>query len=86
MKVQRLQLKCWSRCENVNGTLSEGYHKYIETVTVEPTPEWGVYELSIIYYDMNMDFATIHSMSKRAYNPVGQKISFEYLERFVRPK
>lgn len=25
MKVQRLQLKCWSRCENVNGTLSEAY-------------------------------------------------------------
>ena len=25
MKAQRLQLKCWSRCENVNGTLSEAY-------------------------------------------------------------
>ena len=33
-----------------------------------------------------MDFATIKSMSKKAYNAIGDEISFEYLERFARPK
>ena len=65
---------------------SDLIHKYVEKVVVSPTPEWGVYELSIIYLDMNMDFATIKSMSKKAYNAIGQGIDFEYLERFVRPK
>lgn len=65
---------------------SEMIHKYVEKVVVEPTANWGEYELSIIYYDMNMDFATIKSMSKKAYNAIGDEISFEYLERFARPK
>ena len=85
-RIQLLKESTDTPLENASDELrSELIHKYIETVKVEPTPEWGVYELSIIYYDMNMDFATIHSMSKRAYNAVGEKISFEYLERFVRP-
>lgn len=61
-------------------------HRYVEKVTVEPTTNWGEYELSIIYFDMNMDFATIKSMSKKAYTVIGNEISFEYLERFSRPK
>ena len=65
---------------------SELIHKYVEKVTVEPTDEWGVYELSILYLDMNTDFATIKSMSKKAYNVVGDEICFEYLERFIRPE
>lgn len=65
---------------------SEMIHKYVESVIVEPTSNWGEYELAITYYDMYKDFATIKSMSKTAYNAIGEKISFEYLERFVRPK
>ena len=35
MKAQRLQLKCWSRCENVNGTLSEAYNVLFRLTTIE---------------------------------------------------
>lgn len=65
---------------------SEMVHKFVEKIVVEPTENWGEYELSIIYFDMNMDFATIKSMSKKAYNAIGDEICFDYLERFVRPK
>ena len=64
---------------------SELIHKYVEKVTVKPTDDWGVYELSILYFDMNVDFVTLKSMSKKAYDVLGNEISFDYLERFVRP-
>lgn len=60
--------------------------KYVEKIIVETTDEWGVYNLSIQYIDMNVDFVTIKSMSKKAFNVIGNEISYEYLERFVRPK
>jgi len=66
--------------------ISELIHKYVDKITVTPTNTWGEYEISIIYNDMNTDFCTIKSMSKRAYNILGNEIHFTYLERFVRPK
>ena len=66
--------------------ISELIHKYIEKIIVTPTQDWGNYDLSILYKDMNTDYCTIKSMSKRAYNILGNEIHFTYLERFVRPK
>lgn len=86
-KIKTLKESTKTPLENASDNLrSELIHKYVEKITVEPTEEWGVYDLSIIFFDMNMDFARITSMSKRAYDPVGNEIRFEYLERFVRPE
>ena len=53
---------------------------------VVPTDTWGEYELTIQYYDMNLDYARIKSMSKRAFDPLGNEIHFTYMARFDRSK
>ena len=86
-RIKRLKESHETPVETASDELRyELIHRYVEKVVVEPIDKWGVYDLSIIYFDMNMDFATIKSMSKKAYDAVGNSLRFEYLERFERPK
>lgn len=86
-KISSLEDSHDTPLDNLNDEqISELIHKYVDKIIVIPTDTWGEYEISIMYNDMNTDFCTIKSMSKRAFNVIGNEIQFNYLERFVRPK
>lgn len=86
-KIESLKKNVESNLDNLtNELIHELIHKYVEKVKVVPTDTWGEYDLTVKYYDMNIDYATIKSMSKRAFDPLGHEIHFTYMARFDRSK
>lgn len=84
-RIESLKSSRESGLDNLSDEeISELTHKYIDNVTVIPTSKWGEYELSILYKDMNSDYCTIKSMSKKCFNVLGNEIQFKYMERFIR--